>query len=195
MKGKMEGSSGHHRPDLQPLICYKDTWRLKFGRENKCTLSHTLDDSPPPNCVSNNLTVLGWLLVYKSRNYLGLPPSAEQSLEWEELKMKQLLDDMAHVAHQMAPRGMVLEPAMTIVKTLADCLMRVLLMLQTARSTPRPRCLCCQNPPLPNPRICDLSFKSVVWLIGDGVPIADVSILPPIREFDPPAYVTLTFQP
>jgi hypothetical protein len=192
----MEGSSGQYfRPDLREWLVCNLLRRVRFGRYNNCTVSHPLDDSPMPDCVIGNLTPLGWTIVYKSRNYLGFPPLGEQSLAWEELMVNHLMDDMAHVEKKFAPRGMEFVPAEIIIHTLADDIMRALLMLQTPRSTSRPHCLCCGHPPMPIPRVCDLSFKSVVWLIGDGVPNVDVSILPPMREFDPPAYVTLLFNP
>lgn len=109
--------------------------------------------------------------------------------------MKQIINDMADVALGMVPKEMARVPAATIIYTLTDLLMDILLMLQTPTSTSRPHCLCCEDPPVPAPRVCDGCFKSVVRHISDGVPNAEVSILPPLREFDPPAYVTLLFNP
>ena len=191
-----ERTRQNYRPDLEAVLRYVQGASTYFGPEARRSLSHHLDHpSMIPPCVRGNLSVLGWTLVLNARQYLARSPLAENSLAFERFAMKQIIYDMIAVARAMSPMGMDLVPAMTIVHNLTNRLARILLMLQTATTTSRPRCLCCPDLPVPAPRVCGLSFKSIVCQISDGVCNAEVCILPPMREWDPPAYVTLPFNP
>ena len=188
----MEERTGHYRPDLEPFVGYGRGESMNFGPETRPVyLSHDVHQEPIPPAVMGNLTAIGWLLVWKAREYLAHSPLAENSLAFEGFMMKQIIYDMKAVASAMAPIGMDLVPADIIIDILQNRLMHILLMLQRPTTTSRPHCLCCEDPLVPAPRICDLSFKSIVCQINDGVCNAQVWILPPMREWDPPAYVTL----
>ena len=186
----------YYRPDLEAVVRHVQGESTYFGPEARRILSHPIDHpSMIPPYVMGNLTTIGWQLVWKAQEYLARSPLAENSLAFEGFTMKQIIYDMMAVATARAPTGMDLVPHTTITHTLTSRLVRILLMLQTATTTSRLHCLCCEDLPVPAPRVCDLSFKSIVSQISDGVCNAQVWILPPMREWDPPAYVTTTFQP
>ena len=168
-------------------------------------------DAPLPGLSVGTLTPLGCALFDKLGRHLERSvslvhePPPFPSLD-EEMAERGLISrtmvDMDLMANGMVSRGMAHVDAKIILEFLIDCIMRSLLVFQKEKRLSWYHCLLCQNPPVHAPRICKQSFLLTVAImpygpygdaVGDKSNGARVSILPPMRDFDPPTYVTLLF--
>ena len=108
--------------------------------------------------------------------------------------VQRTLTNLGLLEKRIIPMELTGVPEMTLMKSVARSLVRILLLLQAKPTTPRRHCLLrCRNPPVPAPRVCGLAKRLGVQMTRDGIPTAAVSILPPLKNFDPPMYVELDF--
>lgn len=171
---------------------------------------YPLDAPLPALCVST-LTPLGCALFYKVGRCLErlVPlvhkPPPFPSLDEEIVErglISRLMVDMDLMANGIVSRGMAHVDAKIILEILIDRIVRSLLVFQKETRLSWYHCLLCQNQPVHAPRVCKRSFLLTVAImpygpygdaVGDKSNGARVSILPPMRDFDPPTYVALLF--
>jgi len=166
-------------------------------------------DAPLPGLSVSTLTPLGCALFHKLGRRLeqSIPlvhepphfPSLDEEMAEKALISKTMVD-MDLMANGIVSRRMAHVDAKIILDILIDCIVRSLLVFQKETRFSWYHCLLCQNQPVHAPRVCKRSFLLTVAIMpygpygdagGDRSNGARVSILPPMRDFDPPTYVTL----
>lgn len=106
--------------------------------------------------------------------------------------MQRTVTNLGLMEKEIVPPELIGVPPKDAMESLVRSVVRILLLLQAKPTTPRRHCLLgCWNPPVPAPRICDLAKRLGVQITRNGIRTAAVSILPPLRDFDPPMYVTV----
>ena len=170
-------------------------------------------DAPLPGLSVSTLTPLGCALFHKLGRRLehSVPlvhkpfhfPSLDEEMA-ERALISRTMVDMDLMANGVVPRKMANVDAKIILDFLVDGIVRSLLVFQKETRFSWYHCLLCQNQPVHAPRVCKQSFLLTVAIMPYG-PYGDaaagdksnhgarVSILPPMRDFDPPTYVTVYF--
>lgn len=162
-------------------------------------------DAPLPGVSVGVLTPLGCALFYRLGRRLERSVPSVHQLPYipslDEVRIERgliscTMGDMELIADGMVPPWMADADAKIIPEILLDRIERSLLAFQK-ESRFSSHCLLCQNPAVHAPRTCKQSFLLIVAIMRYG-PYSDavgahVSILPPMRDFDPPTYVTLLF--
>ena len=193
--------------DLRPeAINSNPANRRRVGKE------HSVHVVPrphrPPESLEKDMSKFGLLVVSELVDHLhALSDSTFAEIprlpsgrcdcpqQREDATMVQrTLTNLGLLEKRIIPMELTGVPEMTLMKSVARSLVRILLLLQAKPTTPRRHCLlCCRNPPVPAPRVCGLAKRLGVQMTRDGIRTAAVSILPPLRDFDPPMYVELDF--
>ena len=164
----------------------------------------------PPECVAKDMNCFGFLLVREVVDHLLARSVVSAFAELPRLlsagrcdcpqqradamMVQRTVTNLGFLAKGIRPMELAGVPETTVLESVARSLVRILLLLQAEPTTPRRHCLlCCRNPPVPAPRVCDLARRLGVRITRNGIRTAAVSILPPLRDFDPPMYVMTIF--
>jgi hypothetical protein len=192
--------------DLRPEAVNSN--RANRRRVGKKHCEH-VDPRPhrPPESLAKDMRGFGLLLVRKVLDHMlaradskfaELPRLLSGRCDCPQQRadatmVQRTLTNLGLLAKRIRPVEMTGVPGPTVLESVARSLVRILLLLQTEPTTPRRHCLlCCRNPPVPAPRVCDLARRLGVRITRNGIRTAAVSILPPLRDFDPPMYVNTT---
>lgn len=155
----------------------------------------------PPEILAKDMTVFGFLLAHELCEHLraradstfaelprllsGRCDCAQQRTD--AMMMQRAVMNLGLMVQGIFPMEFTGVHPTTATESMARSLVRILLLLQTEPTTPRQHCLLgCWNPPVRAPSVCELAERLGVQVTRNGVRTAAVSILPPLRDFDPP---------
>ena len=160
----------------------------------------------PPESLGVDTTIFGLLVVRELLDHLvarldstfaELPRLLSGRCDCPQqgadaMMMQRTVTNLGLMEKEIVPPELIGVPPKDAMESLVRSVVRILLLLQAKPTTPRRHCLLgCWNPPVPAPRICDLAKRLGVQITRNGIRTAAVSILPPLRDFDPPMYVTV----